>query len=90
MEISLIFSGCGTQILKGKTETEFEAASLALQETANTQTFWIGIGQIEIIFLGPAVMRWEGRARAREHAGRHVEAMTALRTLIERTAPPKE
>lgn len=70
--------------------TEFDGASLALQETANAQTFWISIGQIAVILLGLAVMRWEGRARAQEHADRHVEAMTALRTLLERTAPPKE
>ena len=66
--------------------TDFEAASLALQETTNAQTFWIGIGQIAVIFLGLAVMRWESCARAREHA----EAMTALRVLIEQTAHPKE
>lgn len=54
-----MFSGYGTQILKGKTMTHFEAASLALQETTNAQTFWIGIGQIAVIFLGLAVMRWE-------------------------------
>ena len=67
--------------------THFEAASLALQETASAQTFWIGIGQLAVIFLGLAVMRWESRARG--HADRHAEAMTALRVLIERTAPPK-
>ena len=66
--------------------TDFEAASLALQETASAQMFLVGIGQIAVIFLGLAVMRWESCARAREHA----EAMTALRVLIERTAHPKE
>lgn len=70
--------------------TEFEAACLARQETANAQTFWIGIGQIAVILLGLAVLRWEGRAHAREHADCHAEAMTALRVLIERTALPKE
>lgn len=70
--------------------SEFEAASIVLQETTNAQTFWIGIGQIAVILLGLAVMRWEGRARAQEQADRHAEAMTALRTLIERTAHPKE
>ena len=50
----------------------------------------IGIGQIAVIFLGLAVLRWEGRAHAREHADCHAEAMTALRVLIERTALPKE
>ena len=70
--------------------TDFEAASLALQETASAQMFWIGLGQIVVILLGLALIHWEGGARTQEHADRHVEAMTALRTLIERTAPPKE
>ena len=39
--------------------TDFEAASLALQETASAQMFWIGLGQIVVILLGLAVMRWE-------------------------------
>lgn len=39
--------------------TDFEAASLSLQETASAQMFWIGLGQIVLILLGLAVMRWE-------------------------------
>ena len=46
--------------------THFEAASLALQETASAQTFWIGIGQLAVIFLGLAVMRWESCARSHD------------------------
>ena len=76
--------------------TEFEAASLALQEAANNRTLGVGLGQIAIIIVGLIVMRAEGRARAREHADRHAESMAeikaqhaesmaALKTLIERT-----
>ena len=90
MERYSTFFGCSTQALRGEAISEFEAASLTLKEPANAQTFWIGLGQIAVIRLGLAIMRWESRARAQEHADRHVEAMTALRTLIERTAPPKE
>ena len=66
---------------------DFEAASLALQETANTQAFWIGLGQITAILLGPAVGRWEGSARVQEHADHDTKAVTTSRTLLEWIIP---
>ncbi len=76
--------------------TEFEAASLALQEVANDRTLGVGLGQIAVIIIGLIVMRAEGRARAKEQADRHAESMAeikaqhaesmeALKVLIERT-----
>lgn len=59
--------------------TEFEAASLALQEVANDRTLGVGLGQIAVIVIGLIVMRAEGRARAKEHADRHVESMTEVK-----------
>lgn len=59
--------------------TEFEAASLALQEAANNRTLGVGLGQITIIIVGLIVMRAEGRARAREHADRHAESMAEIK-----------
>lgn len=59
--------------------TEFEAASLALQEAANNRTLGVGVGQIAVIIVGLIVMRAEGRARAREHADRHAESMAEIK-----------
>lgn len=59
--------------------TEFEAASLALQEVANNRTLGVGLGQIAVIIVGLIVMRAEGRARAREHADRHAESMAEIK-----------
>ena len=59
--------------------TEFEAASLALQEAANNRTLGVGLGQIAIIIVGLIVMRAEGRSRAREHADRHAESMAEIK-----------
>lgn len=59
--------------------TEFEAASLALQEAANNRTLGVGLGQIAVIIVGLIVMRAEGRARAREHADRHAESMAEIK-----------
>lgn len=81
--------------------TEFEAASLALQEVANDRTLGVGLGQIAVIVIGLIVMRAEGRARAEEHADRHAESMAeikaqhaesmeALKVLIERTGTNRE
>lgn len=69
--------------------TQFEAASLALQETTNAQTFWIGLGQIVVILLGLATMRWKGHARAQEHADHDTKTVTTPRTLLEWIIPPK-
>lgn len=81
--------------------TEFEAASLALQEVANDRTLGVGLGQIAVIVIGLIVMRAEGRARAKEHVDRHAESMAeikaqhaesmeALKVLIERTGTNRE
>lgn len=81
--------------------TEFEAASLALQEVANDRTLGVGLGQIAVIIIGLIVMRAEGRARAKEQADRHAESMAeikaqhaesmeALKVLIERTGTNRE
>ena len=81
--------------------TEFEAASLALQEVTNGRTFGVGLGQIAVIVIGLIVMRAEGRARAKEQADRHAESMAeikaqhaesmeALKVLIERTGTNRE
>ena len=59
--------------------TEFEAASLALQEIANNRTLGVGLGQIAVIIVGLIVMRAEGRAHAREHADRHAESMAEIK-----------
>ena len=59
--------------------TEFEAASLALQEVANNRTLGVGLGQIAVIIVGLIVMRAEGRARAREHADRHAQSMAEIK-----------
>ena len=59
--------------------TEFEAASLALQEIANNRTLGVGVGQIAVIIVGLIVMQAEGRARAREHADRHAESMAEIK-----------
>lgn len=59
--------------------TEFEAASLALQEVANGRTLGVGLGQIAVIVIGLIVMRAEGRARAKEQADRHAESMAEIK-----------
>lgn len=59
--------------------TEFEVASLALQEVANDRTLGVGLGQIAVIVIGLIVMRAEGRARAKEQADRHAESMAEIK-----------
>ena len=59
--------------------TEFEAASLALQEVANDRTLGVGLGQIAVIVIGLIIMRAEGRARAKEQADRHAESMAEIK-----------
>ncbi len=59
--------------------TEFEAASLALQEVANDRTLGVGLGQIAVIVIGLIVMRAEGRARAKEQADRHAESLAEIK-----------
>ncbi len=73
--------------------TEFEAATLALQQTS----LWVGIAQAGVAgavgLLQAAVVGWGirqmtkmGDRREQQHADRHEETMLVLRTLIERTA----
>ena len=81
--------------------TEFEAATLALQQ----QQLWaaiaiplvaliVGAGQIIVVSVGIRVMRRTSDQREKREDARHAEAMEALRqqaealrVLIERTAP---
>ncbi len=87
---------------KGRTTvTEFEAATLALQQ----QQLWaalavplvaliVGAGQVIVVSVGIRVMRRTSDQREKREDARHAEAMEALRqqaealrVLIERTAP---
>ncbi len=75
--------------------TEFEAATLAAQHTATLTALGVGVGQLLVLAGGLFFMWAESRRRGQEHAARHEETMAALqvqgealRTLIERTAPP--
>lgn len=43
-----------------------------------------------MVALGITAMLWEGIRRGKQHADRHAEAMTALKALIERSAPRSE
>ena len=81
--------------------TEFEAATLALQQ----QQLWaalavplvalvVGAGQIIVVSVGIRAMRRTSDQREKREDARHAEAMEALRqqaealrVLIERTAP---
>ena len=79
--------------------SEYEVASLGLRQAALTATYWqtgisAGLSLLTLIvssclvLYGFRLMRRGTERRAREADQRHTEAMTALRTLIERTAPP--
>ena len=74
-------------------------AALGLQQAALTATYWqtgisAGLSLLTLIvssclvLYGFRLMRRGTERREREADQRHTEAMTALRTLIERTAPP--
>ena len=83
--------------------SEYEAASLALQELSIRAT--IGVGLLHAVPIGCGLWMMlrassdrnramdEDRRVADQHheeaQQRHEEAMTALRALIERTAPPR-
>ena len=70
--------------------TDFEAATIAVQQTQAAHAVWAGLGQVAVVALGIPAMLWEGIRRGRQHADRHAEAMTALKALIERSAPRSE
>ncbi len=53
-------------------------------------TILIGAGQIAIVWYGIRAMQRQGQQRSREQDQRHEESMTALKALIERTAPQQE
>ena len=63
--------------------TEFEAATLTIQQTQAWITFGIGVGQILLITWGLAQMRHASQHRDNQHR----ETMRALEELIRRTAP---
>lgn len=73
-------------------------ATIAAQNAATTQALWIGLGQIVVALAGVIVsavlilrgfrlMQTSTEQRREEAQQRHAETMTALRALIERTAP---
>lgn len=73
-------------------------ASIASQNAVATQALWVGIGQIVVALAGVIVgavlilrsfrlMQISTEQRREEAQQRHAETMTALRALIERTAP---
>ena len=73
-------------------------ASIAAQNAAATQALWVGIGQIVVALAGVIVsavlilrgfrlMQTSTEQRREEAQQQHAETMTALRALIERTAP---
>ena len=75
--------------------TEFEIATLAARDAALwvaiaqiAAAIAIGLGQIAVVWYGIRTMQRAGEQRARDQDQRHDEAMTALRALIARTAPP--
>ncbi len=79
--------------------SEYEAANLALQQAALAATSWqtgvsAGLSLLTLavssglVLYGFRLMRRGTAQRAREADQRHTESMTALRTLIKRTAPP--
>lgn len=76
-----------------------QQANLGLRQAALTATYWqtgitVGLSLLTLVvssclvLYGFRLMRHGTERRAREAEQRHTEAMTALRTLIERTAPP--
>lgn len=78
---------------------DIQQANLGLQKAALTATYWqtgisAGLSLLALVvssclvLYGLRLMRRGTERRAREADQRHTEAMTALRTLIERTAPP--
>ena len=78
---------------------DLQQATLDLQQAALTATYWqTGLSAVlslltlavssGLVFYGFRLMRRGTEQRAREADQRHTEAMTALRALIERTAPP--
>ena len=78
---------------------DLQQAALDLQQAALTATYWqIGISAVlslltlvvssGLVLYGFRLMRRGTEQRAREADQRHTESMTALRALIERTAPP--
>ena len=78
--------------------TEYESATLAFRTAslaAQHAGLWIaaahvavGLIQAAIVWYGIRTMQRTGEQRARDQDQRHDEAMTALRALIARTAPP--
>lgn len=84
--------------------TEFEAATLAIQQASlelQKGQLWaaiaipavsglVGLGQCWLIWLGIRQMRQAGDQRAAREDARHAEAMRALEVLIERTAPERK
>lgn len=75
--------------------SEFEIATLAARDAALwvaiaqiAAAIAIGLGQIAVVWYGIRTMQRAGEQRARDQDQRHDEAMTALRALIARTAPP--
>lgn len=73
-------------------------ASIASQNAAATQALLVGIGKIVVVLAGVIVstvlilrgfrlMQTSTEQRREEAQQQHTETMTALRALIERTAP---
>ncbi len=82
-----------------QTALDLQRAGLDLQQAGLMATYWqIGISaglslltlavSSGLVFYGFRLMRRGTEQRAREADQRHTESMTALRALIERTAPP--
>lgn len=76
--------------------TEYESATLALREWALwaavaqvVATLLVGAAQVAVVAYGIRAMRNASDNRAAEQDQRHLETMTALTALIERTAPPR-
>ena len=78
---------------------DLQQAALDLQQAALTATYWqTGLSAVlslltlaissGLVLYGFRLMRRGTEQRAREADQRHTESMTALRALIERTAPP--
>lgn len=70
--------------------TDFEAATIAVQQTQAAHALWVGLGQVAVVALGMTAMLWEGIRRGKQYADHHAEAMTALKALIERSVPRSE
>ena len=76
--------------------TEYESATLALREWALwaavahvVATLIVGAAQVAVVAYGIRAMRTATDKRAAEQDQRHLETMTALTALIERTAPAR-